>query len=320
MLHSSGTPCLKTALLLALISLLASCELSQEPPLRVGMNNWLGYAPLYIEASEGKSTLTDNIQILTSASAVMHGLRNGMLEAGALTLDEAISLSSEGVPLDIVLVFNVSQGADAIIAREGIESVSDLAGKIVAVERSATSMILLKSALNANGISLNDINVTHCSYGNHLDCFETADAVVTFEPMVSTLLGKGGSIIFDSSQAIGLIYDVLVVNRAVFEAHTSHLQQLATLYFENLESIQSAPEKLYPKISQMTQLTDAQLSAAYKGIRQPSREENISLLNQIETEVQALQQFLIEQQLLPKSAQHQLRANDGVISGKSYGH
>ena len=62
---------------------------SPPPPLRVGSNQWVGYEALYLARSLGHydPTLIKLVE-LPSSTEVQQALRDGLLEAGALTLDE----------------------------------------------------------------------------------------------------------------------------------------------------------------------------------------------------------------------------------------
>jgi NitT/TauT family transport system substrate-binding protein len=103
-----------------------------SPPLRLGTNVWIGYEPLYLARHEGLLS-EDVVQLVeyANSSDVLRGLKTGVLDAGALTLDEAINLQSEtgGDAFVIVHVMDVSHGADAIVARPPINAIEDIRGK-----------------------------------------------------------------------------------------------------------------------------------------------------------------------------------------------
>lgn len=54
---------------------------------------------------------------LGSTTQVMDALRTGRLDVAGVTLDEALTLAHEGVPISVIWVMNISAGADVIIAR-----------------------------------------------------------------------------------------------------------------------------------------------------------------------------------------------------------
>ncbi len=121
-------------LILLCSSLIQGC--SNEPdPLRIGSNRWLGYAPIYIADELGWTSLA-NIRLIeySSSNSVTRSMHNGLLDAALLTLDEAITLQSTDHNIEILLIANISAGADVLYARSSIRHIDELKGKRIAVE------------------------------------------------------------------------------------------------------------------------------------------------------------------------------------------
>lgn len=267
---------------LGLLSLLliSACGSSPEPPLRIGTNVWPGYEHLYLARSLG-SYEESNIKLveMTSSSDVMHALRNGTLEGGALTLDEVLTLMDDGFALKIILVMDFSEGGDVLLAKPGIESVAKLRGKSVAVEYSAVGAILLDGALHAGGLSASDVNIIACPLNEHLECYQSADAVVTLEPVKTRLLEQGAQQLFDSSKISGRIVDVLAVRANVVSTNPRALKQLLAGYFKARDYYEVSPEDAAQRMSARLQLSPAEVLESYIGIRLPKLEENRALLS-----------------------------------------
>jgi len=88
-----------------LVAFLMGCTSVPEPIFRVGTNQWIGYELLYLarHLNEFNGSPIRLVE-LTSADEVSHGLRSGVLEAAALTLDEVIRLMDTGLDLRVILV------------------------------------------------------------------------------------------------------------------------------------------------------------------------------------------------------------------------
>lgn len=100
---------------------LAACTQERALPLRIGANNWPGYGPLFLATETGLLSHHDaELVDLPSATEVMYGLKHGLLDGAALTLDESLTLLAEGTPVEVVAVLDVSDGADAIVAHAGL--------------------------------------------------------------------------------------------------------------------------------------------------------------------------------------------------------
>ncbi|GAB3378049.1 type 2 periplasmic-binding domain-containing protein [Azotobacter armeniacus] len=104
-------------LLLALISLsLLACKMEPDT-VRIGSNHWLGHAPLYL-ADELQWTESAGLRLVEhpNASGMLRGFRNDLLDSALLPLDEALTLQSSGLDLDISLITDLSAGANALYA------------------------------------------------------------------------------------------------------------------------------------------------------------------------------------------------------------
>jgi len=257
---------------------LSGCSLRQEPLLRVATNVWPGYEPLYLARSLGYYNDKDiRLVEMSSSSQVSQALRNGTIEAACLTLDETISLMQDGLDLRVVLVMDVSQGADVLLATPEITSLPGLRGKRVGVENAAVGAVMLDAALQAGALQAKDVTIIPLTVDVHAEAFLSGkvDAVVTFEPVRSRLLKAGAHVLFDSSQVPGRIIDVLAVRSEVTSINRRTLQELLQGHFRATEYLarqpQDAEKRMAPRLngSALTQ---------FQGIRLPDLQENRTLL------------------------------------------
>lgn len=264
---------------LVLSLLLTSCGSETEPPLRIGTNNWLGYEPLYLARSLGHYEDSQvKLVELTSASEVIHALRNGNLEGAALTLDEALTIIEDEMDLKVILVMDFSKGGDVLLAKPDITSLAELRGKRVAAEYTAVGALLLDGALQAAGLNVTDIELISCMLDEHVECYSSVDAIVTFEPVRTQLLNKGAQVLFDSSQIPGRIVDVLVVYEKTLDSHPRSLEQLVSGYFKARKYLEAEPDAAASRVASRLGLSPAEVLASYDGLHLPSLEENHSLL------------------------------------------
>lgn len=71
------------------------------------------------------SPLVENL----SETACTLVFASGVVEAAALTFNEASELADEGLGLKVILVMNLSHGGKVVLARTELPSLSDLRGK-----------------------------------------------------------------------------------------------------------------------------------------------------------------------------------------------
>ncbi len=260
---------------------LLSCHIDKEY-LKIGTNVWPGYEPLYVAREFGY--LKDapiHIVEYVSSSQVIRAYRNKLINGAALTLDEVILLKSYGFDPVVILVMDVSNGADAIVSRKDIKSLSDLKGKRVGVENSALGAYVLTRALEKAHLTLNDIKIVPLEVNEHYKWFKKGkvDAVVTFEPVKSKLVKSGGNVIFDSSQIPGEIVDVLVVEREYLNKHPEVIKTLINGWFLALANLKRETNSVKKIISEREQIEVKNFSDLYKGLKIPDREENQKLLD-----------------------------------------
>lgn len=270
---------LQTKVSYLLLTLLLSACQSPEPQLRIGSNTWSGYEPLYLARDLGFYDDTQvNLVELSSASDVMHALRSGTLEGAALTLDEALTLLDDKFDLRLILIMDFSNGADALLAKPEITSLTALKGKRVAVEYTAVGAIVLDGALEAAGLTPADIKIVACRVDEHVNCYSSVDAVVTFEPTKTKLLQLGAHQLFDSSQIPGRITDVLVVLTDTTKTHPNSLKQLLAGYFKALDYLAAKPEEAATRMAKRMNLSANQVLSSYDNISLQGIEENHQLL------------------------------------------
>ena len=265
------------ALLAGMVLLGAGCSPRHTPPLMVGTNTWTGYEPLYLARDLGlHEGLPLRLVELGSTTQAMDALRAGQLDLAGLTLDEALTLAREDVPIKIVWVMNISAGADAIVARPGIRSVTDLRGRRVGVEQTAVGAYLLQAALKQAGMQASDVSVVPLPLDEHVAAWRShqVDAVVTFDPIRQSLVNEGGTAVFDSRAIPGEIVDVLVVREAALQCCDRAIAQLLDGQRKALAHLQSDRSDALARMARRSGVMPADVGAALDGMLLPDAAAN----------------------------------------------
>lgn len=291
-------------LLLALLG----CTPEPEPPLRIGTNVWPGYEPLYLARDLGYFDATPvRLVEYTSATEVSRAFRNGAIEAAALTLDEALSLLQYGVAARVVLVMDISHGADVVLARPEIKELRAIKGRRIGAESSALGGYVLARALQFAGLSHNEITVVFVPVAEQEQAYREhrVDALVTMEPARTRLLAQGARQLFDSSQIPGEIVDVLVVRQDYVDKHPQQVKSLITKWFSSLEYINIHPDDSSRRMTKRLAVSPEEVSLLFNGLRIHGVEENHRLLGRTPPDLlapaQKLMQTLLKQDLLNKA-------------------
>jgi NitT/TauT family transport system substrate-binding protein len=269
--------------LLVFIALSACSGAPTQGSLRIGLfSAWPGYAPLRL-AYDLELLPRNEVRVVeyVNASQILQAFRNGAIDAGTITADEALTLVSQGHDLKIVLVLDVSAGGDAIIARPGIHSLAELKGKRIAVETTALGSFVLSRALDFAKLSVDDIEVVPVTFDEQESYFirDKVDAVVTFEPVRTRLLKAGGKVLFDSRSIPDEIVDVLVVRTPEVHARREQIQNVVNTWYKSLAQVSAREKNVIQQMAERTGLSSEELLNSFELIKFPTREETSLLLD-----------------------------------------
>jgi len=254
---------------------LAACGEAVVPPLTVGMNPWVGYDPLVLARDRG---LTDAKQLrvveLPSSSETLRHLRNGLLDAATLTLDETLRLADSGIDVRIVALLDASTGGDVVMAAPRIASVQMLKNEFVAVEDSTVGALLLHRMLQKAGMTRADVKVTSLEVAQHLAALESGQvaAAVSFEPLAGAMAAAGYRRLFDSREIPGEILDVLVVRAEVLQQRPQAVDALLGAWYAGLNVFQLDTPGAAATLALGTDLSPADYEAVLGGLAFFSRE------------------------------------------------
>ncbi|HJU24288.1 MAG TPA: ABC transporter substrate-binding protein [Casimicrobiaceae bacterium] len=260
---------------------LAGCMRAPETALRIGTNVWIGSEPLYLARDLGRLDPA-NVQLVEypSASEVLRAYRNQAIDGMVISLDELFGLAVDGLSPKIILVVDVSNGADVVVGQRGMRSMLDLKGKSVAVESGALGAFVLSRALALSGMEAGDVNVVHLESNEQPSAFAKGqvDGAVTFDPYRAQFLRAGAATLFDSTQIPGEIVDLLAVRASVLDKEPHAIQALLAGWFDALDYMTREPVDAARRMGIRQQTSGEQFLAAQEGLHVPSREENLRML------------------------------------------
>lgn len=294
-------------LLGALLLVLGGCGREPAEALRIGTNVWIGSEPLYLARDLGHlNAQTVRLVEYPSASEVLRAYRNQALDGMVISLDEVLALAADDLQPRIVLVIDVSHGADVVLGRAGLRSMADLKGRRVAVETHAVGAYVLSRALTLNRMQPGDVQIVHLESNEHAAAFEQGrvDAAVTFDPFRSRMLRAGATTLFDSSQIPGEIVDLLVVRESVLEKNPGSVNALLAGWFQAIDYLGRDEQDAARRMSVRQQVSGEQFLQTLRGLRFPSRDENLAMLAgpapQLLVTGQRLMAMMRQSKLLPR--------------------
>jgi len=276
---------------------LSACAERPQQPMRVGAVLWPGYEPLYLA---GKLGYFDKqpikiIDYLSNTDAML-AFRNNNLQAGAFTLDETLQIIADGIDVDIVLIMDISNGGDVILANPDIKDIAELKNRPVAVESTAVGAYVLKRALELRNMDFNYIQIVSVNAMEQASAFDQGKVVaaVSFDPYRTQLMRTGKKQIFDSTMIPNEIFDVLIVRRDYAAQHAQVVHQLVDAWFRALDYQHEHPQKSAEYSLGRFDTTTADYLAGLKLLKFASLADNRMLLDDDHSPLLAQQDKIIE--------------------------
>lgn len=269
-------------LLLALAATSAMAPAASAETVRIGLQPWLGYGPLWI--ADEKGYFEDrgiDVELINFNwdQDVNAALVSGNIEVQAAATNTMINLLNSGIELKGFMLMDAAYEADAIIAGEGINEVADLAGQSVAYELGATSDLLLNYALRENDLSIDDVDPVPmgASEAGLAAIAGRVAAAVSYEPYISAALAEDDSykVIYDASAAPGLISDLLLAETDYLENNKETLAAIVKAWDDAVTFIRENPDEGGQIIAEAVGSPMDQFKVAFEGVRLFNLEENV---------------------------------------------
>jgi len=267
-------------LVAAFILTLGGCS-ENQPPIKVARHIWPGYEFMYLAESLGRIAPSQVEFVQTdTAPDTLQLLLEGKVDGGALTLDEVLRAHDKGLHLVTVLIFDISAGADVMLANPAVDSLAALKGKRIGAETGAVGAIMLDRALHAAGLTSDEVRVVTMRLDEQLAAWETnrVDAIITYEPIASKLRALGAKQIFSSREAPNLIVDALAFRPEALERRGEAIQHLVDAHFHAQEHFQSNAVDAHYRLAPRLGVDADQVNGMYNGLVLPGRTFNQRLL------------------------------------------
>jgi NitT/TauT family transport system substrate-binding protein len=233
---------------------------NSRPPnaLRVGLVTWIGYGPLFI-AKEQPFFVEEGLPNVELKTLDGPGEREAAYQAGQIdffpnTPDAFVILFANQEPRGrIVAALDESAGADGLVAKKGIRSVSDLKGRTVGYQSGITSHFLLLYLLREKGgLSGRDVKQETLSAGDAGAAFMAGklDAAVTWEPWLSKAKdAPDAHLLATSADVPGLIVDVVLVSDRVIRDNPKAISGFIRAWNKALQYLKEKPDSAIEIIS-----------------------------------------------------------------------
>lgn len=280
-------------------------------PLKVSFVSFHGYAPALLANGNSLTTQPGSIYdkeglsveflIQDDIPTLATNFGTDTVQCSWRTIDfwaqEQPGLIGSGYDGRMVMVVDNTRGGDAVVARGDINSIEDLAGKKVALLQYTPSDWLLRYAIDQSSLSGKKKSSIDYVYVNAAEgtagvrsafVSKQVDAEVLWEPDLSLSMESDPTahVIYSTALATNLIYDGMVCDKRVLDAHPDVIQKFVTGWMKGVTVASADKEKATDALVStepfFTDLAQQKsrgfISGLYKGILWTDLSENIRVL------------------------------------------
>lgn len=277
----------KTLLALSVAVALGGTAQAQDAKVAIGISGWTGYAPLVLALETGifkKNGLDVSIRKIPQKERHL-AIASGDIQCAATSTETWIVWNANGVPTTQIFKMDQGMGADGIVARPGIDKVSDLKGKTVGVSAPGTNpYFALAWILKKNGLSMKDIKTVTLEPAQAANTFVTGrsglDAAATYEPYLGLVRAQpeSGKLIADSKE-YKMVFDTFGCTPEYLKENPKAAQALTDSFFEALELMETDKERAFTIMGKDVKQTAAQFEESQSKIKWADREDNRKFFN-----------------------------------------
>ncbi|HIK12368.1 MAG TPA: ABC transporter substrate-binding protein [Oscillatoriaceae cyanobacterium M33_DOE_052] len=284
---------LKLSLILIMGFLLATfihaCEGVKEQPLKqlqIGITSWPGFdIALYGQAAGlfEKRGLAVEFQRFQNQQDSSRAVMRGSLDAAFVSFWDALQVDPGNDTPALVLVTNVSRGADGIVTQAEIKSVKELQGKKVAAKLGTVNHLILLEALNLHQVEPKTVEIEDISNEIAVDLLKQGkvDGAVLWEPLLSeTAKEIKGNIPYTTKDLNSLVIDVLVTRSGLVKEKQAELTQFILAWFDIMHAVETNPTAVFAKVGEQLGQTGAAFGADYSGLKKGDIEMNRQMFAQ----------------------------------------
>lgn len=261
-------------------ALLTAC--SRNASMRVAIHDWIGYESLYLAESQNKLPERVSLIKLKNNSEKMYYAEQGLVDAGAFTLDEVLLLRNKGVPLTIVTVLDISAGADVVLVRtdDNQKRIPIQANQRIAYEATQIGELMLNLLLDRLKLTPEQMRLIPLPIGeDQINAWQkdAADVIISYEPYASQLKRLGAKVAYSSRDFAQCIFDVFAVRTDKLTQMETTLRALLQTHFAIVANIKINRDEALYSIAARENISYDEANTALKGIILPSVAHNRAL-------------------------------------------
>ncbi|WP_437908350.1 ABC transporter substrate-binding protein [Sorangium sp. So ce327] len=217
-----------------------------RPPLRFSHGYWLGYFPLSIAEEKGffdQQGVDVELVFNPDLYGMISDFTAGKVDGLPWTMEVVVRILAREPDARVVLYSGQTAGADVIMARPEIQTISDLKGKKIAAKTGAMGEMLVSEMLERNGLAIDDVTLVNVGETDvaQLLANNTIQAGHTWEPYVTQAAKSGAKAIFSSKETPALFADFTLFRSTVLRDRPDDVRAFIRAWFQAVEFWKAHP-------------------------------------------------------------------------------
>ncbi len=255
---------------------------TETPRFNLAFNVWVGYGPFWLAQEKGffkDEGIDVNITTIEDVGQKKAAMVKGDIDGLADTIDLLVLGQNEKVPSTATMEIDLSYGADGILATENIQSIEDLKGKKIAVQKNFVSESFLYYMLNKHGMSPRDVQIIDMEASAAGAAFVSGqvDVAVTFEPWMSKSKERpGGHVLVSSKDADNSLVDILSINKEYLANNPENVRKVMRGWFKALEYIKTNPKESNEIMAKHYDVPPEEFAELTTGVKWASLDEQLA--------------------------------------------
>jgi NitT/TauT family transport system substrate-binding protein len=263
------------AMVLALV--VNACTTGQNQDiktLKVGITTWPGFdIALYAKSSglfKKRGLDVEFVRFENQQDSARAVLRGALDAAFSSFWDVMQSDPGDDKPV-VVMVTNISHGADGIVTQPTIGSIEDLRGKRVGAKLGTVNHLILLEALKLHNIKPEQVQIEDVSNEMATQMMQEGrlDGAVVWEPLLSDTAKKiKGSIPFTTKEVDSLVIDTLVSRSKVVsdKDKKAALTQFISAWFDVMHAVDTKSAEVFEQVGKQLGQSGSAFGSDYAGL------------------------------------------------------
>ena len=253
------------------VLLLAACTgteatpANHESPLQVGIDLWAGYYPALLAEQLGyfrAEQVAVELSLPEDTDQLLVDFAAGSLDGIGVAAGDTINVVEANPDARIILLSDLSEGADMVLGLPPIKTPEDLRGRAVGTNLGGFGEVLVRQMLDQHGVSSSAVKVVNIDASQAVDRLLSGElaAVHTWEPYASRARTLGAKVLYTSADADGLVLDGFIFSGETLRARPAAVRRFVKAWFSAVQHWQAHPEEDDALVAKRLAMSDNMIS------------------------------------------------------------